>query len=438
MVAWAKSATGFADEVRVWQKPAAAVEAKASAAGFMPAAIASGMTIYVQHSAAGVVAAVAPWNYPLMLETWKVAPALAWGNTVVLKPAEDTPHSAFLLAKLALEAGIPDGVLNVVHGFGPDSAGEALTVNPAVDRITFTGESGTGRAIARAAAANLTPVSDGPRGSPRRVEVPVSEFVDSPEVVKAAEALAEAARTGVACPPIRSLFAAGDVNAAYAVQRRNIAARVAAGRRIVGRKIGLTNPVVQVQLGVDQPDFGALFDDTSVPDGGVVAPGRLLQARVEAEVALVLAEDMPLTGYTADDVRAATRYALPSLEIVDSRVAGWDIGFVETVADNASAGMYVVGTPVPLGSLDLRAVRMSMTRNGEVVSSGTGAQCLDDPLIAAAWLANTLSSFGDPLRAGDVVLTGALGPVVPALPGDVFAATISGLGDVSVHFGGRS
>ncbi|MGI5500863.1 aldehyde dehydrogenase [Lentzea sp. CA-135723] len=120
---------------------------------------ATGHHTFVQHSPAGVVAAIAPWNFPLMLETWKVAPALAWGNTVVLKPAEDTPHSAYLLARLALEAGIPDGVLNVVHGYGPGSAGEALTTNPAVDRITFTGESGTGKAIARAAAANLTPVS---------------------------------------------------------------------------------------------------------------------------------------------------------------------------------------------------------------------------------------------------------------------------------------
>ncbi|MGO1052921.1 aldehyde dehydrogenase [Crossiella sp. CA198] len=119
----------------------------------------TGHHVYSEHAPAGVVAAIAPWNFPLMLETWKVAPALAWGNTVVLKPAEDTPHSAYLLGKLALEAGLPPGVLNVVHGFGPDSAGEALTVNPAVDRITFTGESGTGRAIARAAAANLTPVS---------------------------------------------------------------------------------------------------------------------------------------------------------------------------------------------------------------------------------------------------------------------------------------
>jgi aminomuconate-semialdehyde/2-hydroxymuconate-6-semialdehyde dehydrogenase len=119
----------------------------------------SGHHTYTRFEPAGVVAAIAPWNFPLMLETWKVAPALAWGNTVVLKPAEDTPVSATILGRLALEAGMPAGVFNVVHGYGPDSAGQALTENPDVDRITFTGESGTGRAIARAAAGNLTPVS---------------------------------------------------------------------------------------------------------------------------------------------------------------------------------------------------------------------------------------------------------------------------------------
>lgn len=119
----------------------------------------SGHHTYTRFEPAGVVAAIAPWNFPLMLETWKIAPALAWGNTVVLKPAEDTPVSATILGRLALEAGMPAGVFNVVHGYGPDSAGQALTENPDVDRITFTGESGTGRAIARAAAGNLTPVS---------------------------------------------------------------------------------------------------------------------------------------------------------------------------------------------------------------------------------------------------------------------------------------
>ncbi len=119
----------------------------------------TGHHIYTRYEPAGVVAAIAPWNFPLMLETWKVAPALAWGNTVILKPAEDTPGSATLLARLAVEAGFPPGVLNVLHGYGPGSAGQALTEHPGVDRITFTGESGTGRSIAGAAAAHLTPVS---------------------------------------------------------------------------------------------------------------------------------------------------------------------------------------------------------------------------------------------------------------------------------------
>jgi aminomuconate-semialdehyde/2-hydroxymuconate-6-semialdehyde dehydrogenase len=119
----------------------------------------TGHHAYTRYEPAGVVAAIAPWNFPLMLESWKVAPALAWGNTVVLKPAEDTPVSATILARLAREAGIPPGVLNVLHGYGPDSAGAALTADPRVDRITFTGESGTGRVITAAAARNLTPVS---------------------------------------------------------------------------------------------------------------------------------------------------------------------------------------------------------------------------------------------------------------------------------------
>ena len=119
----------------------------------------TGHHAYTRFEAAGVVVAIAPWNFPLMLESWKVAPALAWGNTVVLKPAEDTPTSATIMARLALEAGLPPGVLNVVHGYGADSVGAALTEDPRVDRITFTGETGTGKIISRAASANLTPVS---------------------------------------------------------------------------------------------------------------------------------------------------------------------------------------------------------------------------------------------------------------------------------------
>ncbi|MEV0185654.1 2-keto-4-pentenoate hydratase [Streptomyces sp. NPDC050625] len=256
-----------------------------------------------------------------------------------------------------------------------------------------------------------------------------------PAVVKAADALAEAARTGAACPPVRTLFDHGDIDIAYAVQRLNLQRGQADGRRIVGRKIGLTSPAVQRQLGVDQPDFGALFADMAVPEGGEVPAGQLLQPKVEAEVALVLGSDLPYRECTVVDVLRAVDFVLPALEIVDSRVAGWDISIVDTVADNASCGLYVLGgSPVPLTGLNLRSVRMTMTRGGEVVSEGTGADCLGSPLNAAAWLASALAGMGDPLRAGDLVLTGALGPMVPAAPGDVFEARISNLGSVRVGF----
>lgn len=257
-----------------------------------------------------------------------------------------------------------------------------------------------------------------------------------PNVVKAADLLAEAARTGAACPPVRDLFDDGDLDTAYAVQQWNVRRGLDAGRRIVGRKIGLTSPAVQRQLGVDRPDFGALFADMAVPDGGEVPLGRLLQPKVEAEVALVLVRDLPHRECTVVDVLRAVDFALPALEIVDSRVRGWDISFVDTVADNASSGLYVLGaTPVPLDRVDVRSVTMTMSRGGETVSEGTGADCLGSPLNAAAWLASALAERGEPLRAGDLVLTGALGPMAPAAPGDVFETRISGLGSVRVRFG---
>ncbi|WP_407562386.1 2-keto-4-pentenoate hydratase [Streptomyces sp. 184] len=261
----------------------------------------------------------------------------------------------------------------------------------------------------------------------------------SDAVAKAADALAEAARTGVPCPPVRGLIDAADADdtaAAYAVQRLNTERLLGAGRRVVGRKIGLTSPAVQRQLGVDRPDFGALLSDMAVPDGGTVPAGRLLQPKVEAEVALVLGAGLPHAQSTVADVLRAVDFALPALEIVDSRIADWDITYADTVADNASSGLFVLGgTPVPLTGVDLRAVEMVLTRDGEQTSAGSGTDCLGGPLNAAVWLAGTLAAAGDPLRAGDVVLTGALGPMVPAAPGDVFEARISGLGSVRVTFG---
>ncbi|MCQ4079224.1 2-keto-4-pentenoate hydratase [Streptomyces sp. RB6PN25] len=252
---------------------------------------------------------------------------------------------------------------------------------------------------------------------------------------KVADVLAQAERAGTPCPPVRDQLDDGDIAAAYAVQQVNVQRRLAQGRRVVGRKIGLTSPAVQRQLGVDQPDYGALLSDMAVPNGGVIPAGRLLQPKVEAEVALVLAADLPHAETTVADVLRAVDFALPALEIVDSRIADWDISIVDTVADNASSGLFVLGgTPVPLTSVDLRSVRMTLTRGGEKVSEGSGSDCLGGPLNATVWLASTLAAMGNPLRAGDIVLTGALGPMEAASPGDTFEARISGLGSVRVGF----
>ncbi|MFK0150523.1 2-keto-4-pentenoate hydratase [Streptomyces sp. NPDC090499] len=257
----------------------------------------------------------------------------------------------------------------------------------------------------------------------------------TPAAVRAAETLAEAERTGIPCPPVRKLFASDDLDTAYAAQRVNTEHALAAGRRVVGRKIGLTSPAVQAQLGVGQPDFGVLFADMAVPDGGEVPAGRLLQPKVEAEVALVLGSDLPHRDCTLADVLRATDFVLPALEIVDSRVENWDISITDTIADNASSGLFVLGGPLRLlADLDLRGVTMTMSRGGTEVSTGSGTDCLGSPLNAAVWLASTLAAMGDPLRAGDIVLTGALGPMAPAAPGDAFLADVTGLGSVSVRF----
>ncbi|MGI9599294.1 MAG: 2-keto-4-pentenoate hydratase [Acidimicrobiales bacterium] len=244
---------------------------------------------------------------------------------------------------------------------------------------------------------------------------------------------AEASRTPIA--PIRDAFGAGDLSTAYAVQLANVERGIAAGRRVVGRKIGLTNPAVQTQLGVDQPDFGTLFADMAYADGVEIDSTRLIQPRVEAEVALVLAQDLAGDQINVLDLLRATAYALPALEIVDSRISDWDIRITDTIADNGSSALFVVGnSPVPLDAVDLRSISMSMRVNDQVVSEGGGAACLDNPLHAAIWLANAMVDNGSPLRAGDVVLTGALGPMVSTGPGDQVVAEMTGLGTVHTAF----
>ncbi len=244
-----------------------------------------------------------------------------------------------------------------------------------------------------------------------------------------------AAYAGTPIPPIRPQVAEFDVDAAYGIQEANTTHWQAEGRRLVGSKIGLTSRAVQKQLGVDRPDFGVLFADMIVAEDEPVAAGRVLQPKIEAEVAFLLDRDIDVEAPTIADVLRAVAYAMPALEIVGSRITNWDIGIVDTVADNASSGLFVLGGPVRrLDNLDLRALQMRMTRREEVVSKGTGAACLGNPLNAMAWLAAELARRGRPLRAGDVVLSGALGPMVPVNPGDTFEANIVGLGTVSARF----
>jgi len=236
-------------------------------------------------------------------------------------------------------------------------------------------------------------------------------------------------------PPVREMLPADAIDLAYAAQEINTERRLKEGRRLVGRKIGLTSLAVQRQLGVDQPDYGMLFHDMAVPDGWDVAGDQLIQPKVEAEVAFVIGRDLDHEYLTIADVLRAVEFALPAIEIVDSRIADWKIGILDTIADNASSGLYVLGaSPKKLDGLELRLCGMVMEMGGEEVSAGAGAACLGDPLSATLWLARTMAKVGRPLKVGDTVMSGALGPMVTVKRGEVYEARVSGLGSVRAAF----
>jgi len=261
-------------------------------------------------------------------------------------------------------------------------------------------------------------------------------MTDTSTIERAAVALRTAEASGEFIAPVRELFPGIELPDAYAVQRHNIEHRLRSGRRIVGYKIGLTSPAVQRQLGVDQPDCGTLLDDMEFYEGIPIPLGRLQQPRIEAEVAFVLGRDLVLESPSVVDVMRAVEFALPALEIVGSRIADWNIKLVDTVADNASSSGYVIGgSPRKLSQLNLRDCVMQMHREGEVVSEGRGSACLGHPLNAVAWLARVMARNGTPLRAGHLVLSGALGPMVPVTGEGTFEAQIEGLGKVSATFG---
>ena len=258
----------------------------------------------------------------------------------------------------------------------------------------------------------------------------------TPEAIRtAADRLHAASASGIACEPVRDLLAPGDTNAAYAVQTINTERALATGRRLVGRKIGLTSVAVQQQLGVNQPDYGMLFADMARGDAEDIVLADVLQPKVEAEIAFVLGADLPHAQLTVADLLRAIDFALPAIEIVGSRIRNWDIRLTDTIADNASSGLYVLGSrPVALADFDPRLCGMVMELAGDPVSVGAGAACMGSPLNAALWLARVMARVGQHLRSGDTILSGALGPMVTVRPGDVFDVRIEGLGAVRAAF----
>jgi 2-keto-4-pentenoate hydratase len=262
--------------------------------------------------------------------------------------------------------------------------------------------------------------------------------VDRVLIEQAADLLWKADEARTAIPPVRDLLGTRhDVDAGYAVQQINTDRWLERGRKVSGRKIGVTSKAVQKQVGVDQPDFGTLFADTEYGDGIEIEAGRLIQPRAEAEIALVLDRDLDSAPHGFAEVVRAVAFALPAIEVVDSRIENWDISIVDTIADNASCGLYVLGSrPVPLSAFHAPSVPMRMTVDGAEVSTGSGAACLGNPLHAARWLADTMSQRGIPLRAGDVIMTGALGPMVALQPGQTVVAEFGEVGSVTTRIAG--
>jgi 2-oxopent-4-enoate/cis-2-oxohex-4-enoate hydratase len=227
------------------------------------------------------------------------------------------------------------------------------------------------------------------------------------------------------------------IDEAYRISLRFLERRTAEGERVVGKKIGVTSKPVQDMLGVHQPDFGFLTDRMAVASGGVIsiAGSGLIQPRAEGEIAFMLKQDLVGPNITAEQVLDATEYVSPCFEIVDSRIRDWKIKIQDTVADNASCGVFVVGEArVKPHALDLVAVQMNITQNGAHVASGLGAAVQGHPANAVAWLANTLGQYGIPFLKGELILSGSLAPLLPARAGDRFHMTLAGLGEASIGF----
>ena len=237
--------------------------------------------------------------------------------------------------------------------------------------------------------------------------------------------------------PPSTLHSGMTIDDAYQISRHFLARRTTEGEKVVGKKIGVTSAAVQEMLGVHQPDFGFLTDAMQVEDGATVslAQYQLIQPRAEGEIAFVLKKELQGPGVTEADVLAATEYVCPCFEIVDSRITDWRIAIQDTIADNASCGVFLLGAAkADPNALDLAAVQMRITKNGEHVASGLGSAVQGHPATAVAWLANTLGRYGIPFLKGEIILSGSLAPLLPASPGDRFHMTLAGIGEASIGF----
>lgn len=258
-----------------------------------------------------------------------------------------------------------------------------------------------------------------------------------PEIVELANKLNEASKTGAAIGPLVKEKPDLTIDEAYYIQLYNIERQLAAGEKIVGKKIGLTSKAMQDSLGVDEPDYGHLLDSMIIPtDNPVVYKDQVMQPRAEGELAFVLKKDLVGPNVTVEDVLDATESIVASIEVVASRVKDWKIELRDTVADNASSAMYVLGenflTP---DQVDRIGVEMQLYKNGELINEGTGAAVLGDPAYCVAWLANKLHQYDIQLKAGEVILAGALSAAITAEPGDEFTCKFTeGLGEVTVKF----
>lgn len=254
------------------------------------------------------------------------------------------------------------------------------------------------------------------------------------KIIKAAEMLHEASTTGKTCPPVREIIDEFDLDAAYQIQKYLTTKRLESGAKIVGVKIGLTSEAVQKQLGVDAPDYGMLFDDMQIENGGQISTDELMQPKAEGELAFVLNRDINAS-MSDEALKAAIDYACVAIEIVGSRIKDWDIRIADTIADNASASHFILSNEkMKVEEIDLVNCKMTMYKNGEIASEGHGADCMGSPLKSTQWLIDVMISLGRQLAKGDIILSGACGPMTSVESGDKLKVVFEGIGQAECSF----